>query len=62
MAKPKNAITSCQCHSCEKINGLMQLMTAQNELMTKIVDQNGVLLDLVLSDESEDKDPMRSLD
>ena len=40
----------------------MQLMTAQNELMTKIVDQNGVLLDLVLSDESNDKDPMRSLD
>lgn len=62
MTKAKNAAISCQCQSCAKIDQLIQLMTTQNELMTKIMDQNSMLLDAVMNDEAEVKDPMRSLD
>lgn len=69
MAKTKNSEQPCQCHSCsfqveliQQIAAQTQQMAAQNQLMTKIMDQNSTLIDLIVNEEVEEKDPMRSLD
>ncbi|WP_336929976.1 hypothetical protein [Acinetobacter tandoii] len=62
MAKTKNSEQSYQCHGCSLQVELIQQMAAQNQLMTKIIDQNSMLIDLIVNEEVEEKDPMRSLD
>lgn len=64
MAKTKNSTASCDCQCCAKTDALIDLMTTQNQLMTKIMDQNSSLLDVIMSEDADDKepDPYRSLD
>ena len=62
MAKAKTSEQLCQCHGCSLQVELIQQMAAQNQLMTKIMDQNSMLIDLIVNEEVEEKDPMRSLD
>ena len=62
MAKVKTSEQPCQCHRCSLQVELIQQMAAQNQLMTKIMDQNSMLIDLIVNEEVEEKDPMRSLD
>ena len=62
MAKTKTSEQPCQCHGCSLQVELIQQIAAQNQLMTKIIDQNSMLIDLIVNEEAEEKDPMRSLD
>lgn len=62
MAKTKTSEQPCQGCGCSLQVELIQQMAAQNQLMTKIIDQNSMLIDLIVNEEAEEKDPMRSLD
>lgn len=64
MAKIENSSPLCGCQCCVKTNALIDLMTTQNQLITKIMDQNSSLLDVIMNEDADDKepDPHRSLD
>ena len=54
MAKIGNPSPLCGCQSCVKTNALIVLMTIQNQLMTKIMDQNSSLLDVIMIEDADD--------
>lgn len=64
MAKTKDSSAPCGCQCCAKVDALIGLMSTQNQLMTKIMDQNSSLLDVIMSEDADDKEPdhYRSLD
>lgn len=58
---------TCECKSLivqllESMKEQSRLLTAQNEVMGKLVDQNTELMNQIMFDEEDEADPNKSLD